>query len=42
MKRKGNAGELNISEERHQMIKEYLSGEYTPNREIWYKYTGQP
>ena len=35
-----NAGELSL-EERHQMIKEYLSGGYT-KREIWYKYTGQP
>lgn len=35
-----NAGELSL-EERHQMIKEYLSGGYT-KREIWFKYTGQP
>lgn len=35
-----NASELSL-EERHQMIKEYLSGGYT-KREIWYKYTGQP
>lgn len=34
-----NAGELSL-EERHQMIKEYLSGGYTKN-EIWCKYTGQ-
>lgn len=35
-----NAGELSMSE-RHQMIKEYLSGGYT-KKEIWFKYTGQP
>jgi len=35
-----NAGELSLSE-RHEMIKEYLSGGYT-KKEIWFKYTGQP
>lgn len=34
-----NAGDLSI-EERHQMIKEYLSGGCT-KKDVWYKYTGQ-
>jgi transposase len=34
-----DAGDLSLSE-RHQMIKEYLSGGYT-KKEIWQKYTGK-